>query len=188
MIPLPTLTDDLESIGQALDAHSHDERVNWMRGLSGGQLAALYKLAEGRGPVDLDFFAGTGEGEVVIHHGQNSLPFFNAFQKRFVRRGGIVQGYNHNPPAITRLIGPGHFVSVADGDEVVVDYTRLPPDVPEGFPALIDNESGVRKLVFGNLSDRLRRVSRHCTIGSAWRSGKPMKAWFMLTREGDPQA
>ncbi len=184
MIPLPSLSDSLPPIRQALDAATPDQRVNWMRGLGRGELRALYSLAAGEA-VPLSLLAGA-EGEIVIHEGQNSLPAFTRFQKRFVLRNGQVQGYNHNPAIVAWVSGPGHFTCAEEGAELRVDYTRLPADVPAGFPALIDNNGGTRGLIFGELVDHLRRVSRHCTIGAATKKGKPFPAWFMLTRMGDP--
>lgn len=180
-VPLPSLTDSLGPISEALNALTHDERVNWMRGLGRRDLKALYQLAEGHG-VELDEFV-PGEGGVVIHEGQNSLPLFTRFQKRFVRTGEVVHGYNHNPGSIAWFTGPGHFIARQEGDQVVIDYTLLPDRVPSEFPDLIDNEHGTRKLVFGGaLRDRMWRVSDHCTIGAATKDGKPFPAWFMLTR------
>ena len=75
MIPLPALSADLDPIREALDAATHDQRINWMRGLGRGQQRALYDLAEGRSPLDLAHFHGA-EGEIIRHYGQNSLPFF----------------------------------------------------------------------------------------------------------------
>ena len=58
MIPLPTLTDTLSPITDALDSLTHDQRINWMRGLGRGQLRALYQLTEGGAPLSLDHFTG----------------------------------------------------------------------------------------------------------------------------------
>ncbi|MFT4978419.1 MAG: hypothetical protein ACI8S6_004329 [Myxococcota bacterium] len=185
-VPLPSLTDTLVPIGAALDALSHAERVNWMRGLSRRELKALYVLADGGSPLPLAYYHGA-EGEIVRHHGQNSLPAFSSFEKRFVLREGGVQGYNHNSRLVSMVSGPGHFVARQDGDaEVLFDYTTLPASRPDAFPELKSNDKGTAKLVFGGMVDRVRRVSTHSTIGTAFRNGKPENAWFMLVREGDP--
>lgn len=185
-VPLPSLTDSLAPIRDALDALSHAERVNWMRGLSRKELRSLYDLAASGGPLPLSYYHGA-EGEVVRHIGQNSLPLFNHFEKRFVQRGEQVQGYNHNSALVSMVSGPGHFLATQDGDaEVLFDYTTLPTSAPDGFPPLKPNDAGTAKLVFGGMVDRVRRVSTHCTIGTAFRNGKPENAWFMLVREGDP--
>ena len=183
MIPLPTLST-LGPLRAALDKATPDARVNWMRGLGRGELKATFALAEKGGPVPLDMLVGA-EGEIIIHEGQNSLPLFNTFQKRFVRRGDVVQGYNHNSGFVAFFSGPGHFTVRPDGGEALVDYIQLPASVPDGFPALIDNNGGTRGLIFGGLIDRLRRVSKHVTIGEASKGGKPFPAWFMLVRQGE---
>jgi hypothetical protein len=181
MIPLPSLSDTLSPIQAALDAATHDERLHWMRGLGRKQLRALYTLADGN-PVALEHFVER-DGSTAIHWGQNSLPMFNHFQKRFHKVGGTMQGYNHNSPLLTSVTGPGHFTARAEADEILIDYAQLPAGVPEDFPALLDNEGGLRKFVFGGMQDRMRKISTHCTIGGAEKGGKPMGAWFMLVRE-----
>ncbi len=178
--PLPTLTDSLAPITEALDNLSHDERVNWMRGLGRGQLRRLFDLAEQGGPLEMDWYVGE-EGQIVIHEGQNSLPAFNVFQKRFVRFEGRIQGYNHQ--TMSPITGPGHFTVRQDGAEVLIDYNLVPPTKPDVFPALQPNEKGLSRLVYGFMIDRMRRVSRDCTIGAAEKGGKRMGAWFMLTRQ-----
>lgn len=178
--PLPTLTDHLAPIAEALDQLDHDARVNWMRGLSRGQLRALYALAAEGGPLDAEWFVGE-EGEIVICEGQNSLPAFTQFQKRFVRWEGRIQGYNHQ--FWSGVTGPGHFTVRQDGAEVLIDYYLLPPTKPDAFPPLRSNEQGLpARLAYGFMIDRVRRVSRDCVIGTAEKHGKPMSVWFMLTR------
>lgn len=177
--PLPTLTDHLAPIAEALDQLDHDARVNWMRGLSRGQLRALYALAAEGGPLDAEWFVGE-EGEIVICEGQNSLPAFTRFQKRFVRWEGRIQGYNHQ--TLSPITGPGHFTVRQEGAEVLIDYNLVPPTKPDAFPPLQPNERGISRLVYGFMIDRVRRVSRDCVIGAAEKHGKPMGAWFMLTR------
>ncbi len=180
MIPLPSLSDSLAPIAEALDAAAPDARVNWMRGLGKRELKALYELAAGQ-QLPLSHFCDDS-GAIVRHHGQNSLPLFSTFEKRFCTRDDTMQGYNHNGALVSWFSGPGHFIARQDGDEVLFDYTVLPGSVPEDFPALAGNDSGTAKLVFGGMLDRVRRVSTHCTIGTAFRNGKPENAWFMLIR------
>ncbi len=182
MIPLPSLSDSLGPITEALDAATPDARVNWMRGLGKRELKALYALAEGGDALPLEHFCDDS-GAIVRHHGQNSLPVFSTFEKRFCTRAGTTQGYNHNGALVSWFSGPGHFVARQDGEEVLFDYTVLPESAPDAFPALAGNDSGTAKLVFGGMVDRVRRVSAHCTIGTAFRNGKPENAWFMLVRE-----
>lgn len=179
--PLPSLSEHLAPIAAALDELDHTSRVNWMRGLGRGELRALYALAAEGGPLDVDWYADA-EGVVVVHEGQNSLPAFTVFQKRFARWQGRVQGYNHQ--TLSPITGPGHFTVRQDGPEVLIDYTLLPDSAPPEFPPLQPNEQGVSRLVYAGMIDRMRRVSRDCTIGVATKGGKPIGAWFMLIRAG----
>ena len=67
--------------------------------------------------------------------------------------------------------------------EVWIDYTRVPPEAPQGWPAVRSNERGLSRFVYGFMIDTLRRVSEHVTIGSAARKGRDMGSWFILVRE-----
>jgi len=180
-VPLPSLSEDLTPICAALNQLNHDERIAWMRGLSGKELKALYDLASDGGELSIEHFY-SAEGQVVIHHGQNSLPAFNHFQKRVCIRSGCIQGYNHQ--TLAWLTGPGHFTLRQDGpQEVLFDYITLPESVPDAFPALAPNNKGVSRLVYAGMIDRVRRVSDHCVIGAAFKGEKDIGARFMLTRE-----
>ena len=181
-IPLPSQTDECKELAEALDTASPEQRLNWMRGLSAKELARMYELAEGGTRLELEHFHA-GPGDVVIHHGQNSLPAFNAFQKRVVDNNGVLQGYNHQTMAW--ITGPGHFTLSQDEGEVLFDYIREPEHAFPEFPPLKKNTSGISALVYGNMIDRVRRVSKHCVIGAAFKKGKAMNAWFMLLREGE---
>ena len=181
-IPLPSQTDDFKALAQALDSATPEQRLNWMRGLGSKELAATYEMAQGGSSLGLGHFHA-GPGEVVIHHGQNSLLAFNAFQKRVVDNNGVFQGYNHQ--SMAWITGPGHFTLSQDEDEVLFDYTREPEHAFDDFPPLKKNTSGISSLVYGNMIDRVRRVSQHCVIGAAFKNGKAMNTWFMLLREGE---
>ncbi|MFZ5475769.1 MAG: hypothetical protein ACOZNI_03245 [Myxococcota bacterium] len=177
MIPLPSQSPSLAALSSALDAASHDARVAWMRGLGKREIVALWALAEGH-PVPLaDLHAG--EGDVVIHEGQNSLPLFNVFQKRVVRRGDVVQGYNHQ--FWSWFTGPGHFFVRGDGD-AYFDYTSVPESAPAVFPPLAPNDGLVSQFVYGGMIDRLRKICRHGLVGMAERGGKPTGDYFLLVR------
>ena len=180
-IPLPTEVADLKALSAELDAATHAQRMAWMRTLGGKELAKVYAMAADGPGLELHHFHGD-PGEVVIHHGQNSLALFNSFQKRVVDNNGVLQGYNHQ--SMSWLTGPGHFTLSQDGGEVLFDYTREPDTGFDAFPPLKKNTSGMSLLVYGNMVDRVRRVSRDCVIGTAFKKGKPFDAWFMLIREG----
>jgi hypothetical protein len=178
MVPLPSLSDSIAPIAAALDALTHEERVNWMRGLGKKELVALWKLTEGRLPTLAELHGV--EGEVIIHEGQNSLPFFSVFQKRVMLRGGVVQGYNHQ--AMSWLTGPGHFTVSENERGAHFDYLNLPATAPEEFLPLAPNDKGLSRLVYANMIDYLHRVSKHAVIGAAYKSGKPTNDYFMLVR------
>ncbi len=181
MIPLPSL-DSLANVVAGMETHSVDEQVNWMRGLGKRELVALWEKAVG---VEAPLTSLHGpEGEIVIHEGQNSLPLFNAFQKRCVLRNGKVQGYNHQ--AMSWITGPGHFLVQTDGTGSWFDYTQVASDAPAEFPPIKDNTGFPDKLVYGSMIDKLRKVGTRALIGAAFRpKNGQLKAtgdYFMLVR------
>ena len=95
-IPSPIDVVALAALAAPLDEATHEQRIAWIRGLNRKELSALYDLAEGGPALGVSHFHA-GPDEVIIHHGQNSLPAFNQFQKRVVSNGGDLQGYNTRP-------------------------------------------------------------------------------------------
>lgn len=170
-----------------LDALDGEARVRECRALSAKQQKRLWEKCAGAPAFTLEDLVppSLGEGQTVIYAGKNSLPAFTHFEKRFQRRGGQVIGYNHNPQLVTAFAGPGYFTAVVspnDAREVLFDYTKTPSETPEGWPPVKDNSGGLRKLVYGNLHDFNRRVSKDVMIGFATRLGKPMDSYFVLCR------
>jgi hypothetical protein len=193
-VPLPSLSEALPPLRAALDSLRADQRLWWMRGLSGGELRALWELACAQPlPVDLDWLAPK-PGRAFHFEGQNNLPIFSTFQKRFyLPENGQMLGYNHTSGLVTAVAGPGYFLVSQESPEVIrIDYTTLPTPpssgLPAGWPVIVDNDGGARGLVFGGMVDRLRQVSADCAIGRAWKKGAPQRAYFMLTRVSDPAA
>src|SRR5581483_8724906 len=149
-------------------------------------LAALYEAAA---PTDatpgltLDFLVppGTDSLREVIHHGRNSLPLFHHFQKRFCRPDGdapsdVLWGYNEG--STRPFVGPGYFLARPYGDkELVVDYGGLPPRRPTHWPEILPHESRLGRFVWVGMTDVLRRVSEHVSIGRAYKGSKAMDAW-----------
>lgn len=182
MIPKPTEASGLEPLSAALDSVSHEQRVAWLRSLNKREQVRLYALAEG---TLLTPEAVIGKpGEVVIHHGKNSLPAFTHFQKRMVHTGERIQGYNEQ--TFRWFTGPGHFLvrpSEEIEGELWLDYTWVPDAAPPEFPRPKNNMSGTSRLVYGGMIDILRRVSAHVTIGAAIRRGKMSGDYFGLCRE-----
>lgn len=175
MIPKPSEVDVLSRLSEPLDAADHETRVGWVRSLGRSEQYKLYALAKGS-PVRVAELV-RGDAEIVRHYGKNGLAVLTWFEKRFTRIDGVVVGYNHNEfPALIRpiasLSGPGHYTAYDSPDvpgEVWIDYRKVPTRTHPSFPDLIDNEHGVRALVFGDMVDILRRVSRHVFVGDAFK-------------------
>ena len=181
---------------ELLDRLPEPQRSAAAHSLNGGAQRALWKLAEGFRPVTLTDIvpASLPAMQPVRHLGRNSMPMLTSFEKVFFRApdqsasapnelGGL------NVHVTRPLAGPGYFMAFDDAQrgEVVIDYTRVPLASPAGFPAIVDNEHGLRKLFYGFTQiDRLRRVSEHVTIGSAARMGKDIGAFFVLCRQDAP--
>ena len=92
-----------------------------------------------------------------------------------------VVGYNHQ--SMAWATGPGYFMARQEGDEVAIDYTRLPDEKPPSWPPIIGNDKKLSRFVYYGMVDYLRRVSDHVTIGRAVRHGKVEDNWFLLVRE-----
>ncbi|NUN15967.1 MAG: hypothetical protein HUU55_20260 [Myxococcales bacterium] len=180
-------TLDLEAAESAMDALPPDLRLALIRTFSRKFQADLFEAAKGR-RVTLAHIvpAGTKPLVEVIHEGKNTLPAFTQFQKRFCRSplapDKELWGYNHQTMAWAT--GPGYFVAFEDGNEIAIDYTKIPPSKPETWPAILRNDQRLSRFVYNGTIDYLRRVSAHVTIGRATRANKPMDAWFVLCRQG----
>ena len=80
-------------------------------------------------------------------------------------------------------MGPGYYVAYeGPGDEVLIDYTRVPPTKPEHWPEIRSNKTRLSRFVYADMIDALRAVSNHVTVGRAIRNGKVMDNWFVLCR------
>lgn len=181
---------DTDALEDALNEATHEQRVQAIREFSPKIQKRLFEAAEGR-KVGIEQIVPTEKGslEEVIHEGQNTLPMFRKFQKRFCRPSRdqrqsdreVLWGYNHQTMA--SFTGPGYFVAYEEDDsgEVWIDYRELPTERPDQWPSIISNKARLGRFVYHGMVDRLRRVSEHCTIGRAYK-GKPMDAWFVLVR------
>ena len=184
----PIDPDRLESL---CDAASHDERVEAIRSFGRSVQKRLFEATAGR-EVTIDHIVPpeTPPMQQVIHEGQNTLPAFRAFQKRFCRpdaeegeHANELWGYNEQTFQV--VTGPGYFVAYDDEEtgEVCVDYRRIPPRAPSEWPELKPNEVRLGRFVYAGTVDRLRRTSEHMTIGRAFiDDDDPMNAWFVLVR------
>jgi hypothetical protein len=181
---------DAAAIAACLDGLSHPDRVVAVRSLGGTKLQGkLYQVVAGAPPVALADLVPPDAPPLreVIFHGKNSLAAFTLFQKRFCRPPGArgqdeLWGYNHQ--ALAWLTGPGYFVVHEDGREgAAIDYRQVPPEHPPAWPEVRPNSQGLSRLVYNNMVDYLRRVSRDVFIGSAYRGGKSINSYFLLCRE-----
>ncbi|QDG50833.1 hypothetical protein FIV42_08840 [Persicimonas caeni] len=181
---------DCDALESAFDEATHEQRVQAIREFTPKIQKRLFEAAEGR-RVDIEHIVPSEKGslEEVIHEGQNTLPAFRKFQKRFCRPSRdqrqsnreVLWGYNHQ--TMSPFTGPGYFVAYEDEEsgEVWIDYRELPTERPDEWPKIISNKARLGRFVYHGMVDRLRRVSQHCTIGRAYK-GKPMDAWFVLVR------
>jgi hypothetical protein len=181
---------DREAIAAFLDGLMPPERVKAIGALIGPTLQRrLYMAVRDTPGVALSDLVPPDSpplGEVIFH-GKNSLPAFTLFQKRFCRPsaacgGQELWGYNHQ--SLAWLTGPGYFVAHEDPARgVALDYRRVPPEHPEGWPDVRTNDAGFSRFVYKNMVDYLRRVSNDIFIGSAYRGGKELGNFFVLCRE-----
>lgn len=177
----------IESIAEALDQLSPEDRVVQSRSLGPKDQKKLWNLCEGRAVTLEQIVPENRVGQTVRHLGRNTLPAFKIFEKRFMRASAEqvdLWGYNEGPTR--KLVGPGYFICrQSDQKEIgsiVVDYEKLPTEAPEGWPAIKPNEAGVSRLVYAYMHDYLRKVSEHVTIGRAYRKGKESPNYFTLCR------
>lgn len=182
---------DMKALGEAFDDATPEDRVAAIRHFSPKIQRRLFDAAAGQRVTLAEMVPpGTEALREVIHEGQNTLPAFRSFQKRFCRPTAghasaereVLWGYNHQ--TFSGVTGPGYYVAYDDQEsgEVVVDYRELPPEHPENWPEIIDNKAKLGRFVYYGMVDRLRRVSQHVTIGRAYKA-KPMSAWFVLVRQ-----
>src|SRR5262249_30032298 len=91
-----------------LDALPPAARLEEVLAVTGRGVKRLYEAVEGGTPPPLEELIPQNTEGVLIYEGRNSLAAFSRFQKRFVRKGGMVLGYNHQPMSF--VTGPGYFV------------------------------------------------------------------------------
>lgn len=187
---------DIQEIARYLDGLDAAARLGETMALGRAAQRALYEKAAHAAPIDLAHFVGDAGPRVeVIHEGRNTLPLpapLGRFQKRFCRpdgEDGRLFGYNEGPTR--RLVGPGYFVAVPTRGRpaweargaVVIDYWQV-PDAPvaAGWPRVVDNGHGLQRLVYHQTRDFMRRVSRHVSIGAAFKRERPLDHYFVLCR------
>lgn len=193
---LATLLDardvNATALATHLDALSETQRVAETIVLNGRQQAKLFDVVQGARRFTLDDLAPSTNAPLsgVTHEGRNSMLAFTRFAKVFAVPDDASLaaterwGFNRTSGFVTTAVGPGYFVTVQQGDEVLVDYTRLPPKPLTGAPAILDNASRLSFFVYNRTKDVVRGVSKHVSIGRASRDGKQLDNWFVLCRTG----
>jgi len=177
----------IEDLHAALDAMDGPARLTFIRGLGKRRQVHLWDMADKHMEATLTQLlpAEVEAGRTAVFEGRNSMAMFNLFQKRFTRpaeSGDELWGYNHQMWAW--FTGPGYFVAREDKDRgvLVFDYTKLPGQAPEGWPALKANEGFPTGMVYGGMVDDVRAVSRDVLIGIALIKGEPRGQYFTLVR------
>lgn len=174
-----------------LDGLPEAERLAQTMALSSGEQARLFELAEGARRFTLEDLAPSSTPPLtgVRHEGKNSLYLFTRFAKVFAVPDEPTSeperwGFNDGTQLVKTTVGPGYFVAVQQGDEVLVDYTRLPKRPLIGAPKILPNEARLSRFVFNQTRDVVRGVSKHVSIGRAWRGTRRLDNWFVLCRPG----
>jgi hypothetical protein len=191
-------TIGIEALGEALDAASPAQRREAVLALRRPEQRRLYRLAAEAKPLALEDFvpAERAPREAVRHFGRNTLPLpgsLRFFEKRFSRpESGPPRLFGYNETPVVRAVGPGYFVAVSTAADaswaqrggVVVDYFRVPDaPVPEVWPRVVPNSHGLQILVYHRTRDFMRRLSRHVTIGAAYKVERALDHYFVLVRE-----
>lgn len=185
-------TVNVERLVELLDGMGHEGRYHTIRTWSKHDLERIFDAVKGHKPIDLDFVCPTTEPLVeVIHDLHNAMPAMPPpVQKRFARIPDVtdkVEGYNPQP--YTRFTGPGYYTaSKGEGEhegELVIDYEKIPTVKPDSWPAIRKNDGLLGGIVYGGMTDYLRGISTHVSIGHAFKGGKSRRAWFAMVRR-DP--
>jgi len=185
---------DRKEVARVLDDVGEQVRLKAIADLGRAELARLFDAAADNEPIDLEHFVPPDVPPMteVIHEGKNSLGLFTRFQKRFCRPASAItppELWGYNEQSMRLFTGPGYFVAHRSNEGgVVVDYTRLPPDKPEGWPPILPNSARLSRFIYNGTVDVMRKVSTHVSVGRAYRGGKAMDAWFVLARWVGPGA
>jgi hypothetical protein len=179
---------DLAKVGALFDGLSAGERVQAALALGGREQRSLWNAAQGVHAIGAEQLVPAASAVLreVRHFGRNTMPAFQRFEKRFYRDAqGELFGANFQ--LWSPVTGPGYFKVVAQPErrEIMLDgaAASLPQSTPPGWPAVTPNERGFSRFVYGFLTDHLRKVSEHVTIGMPARHGKPLGSYFILCRE-----
>lgn len=167
-----------------LDGLDDDARVAELYGLGLSEQKTLWALSEQNAPLSMDDFAPVMD-QKLIYRGRNSLVAFQRFEKHFWRSSGDGEcfGFNQNPGLVTWFAGPGYFSFFAEDGRIVFDYTKVPTRQLPDWPKIQINERGFGpRVVYGHMQDYNRRLSARVVIGHAHKKGKPIPAYYVITR------
>jgi hypothetical protein len=180
-------TVDRKEVAHVLDDVNDQVRIETINELRRRDLAALFEAAADNEPLTLDHFVPEDVPPLteVIHEGKNSLWAFSRFQKRFCRPPSSVaadQLWGYNEHDFRFFTGPGYFVASQVGNEVIIDYCRVPAGKPESWPAILSTRARLSLFVYHGTNDLVRRVSRYVAVGRQRKGEKQKDAWFVLVR------
>lgn len=192
-------SESIEAIGRYLDGLTAEDRLAETRTLSRDDQRKLYRKAEKAAPITLEDFVPTDiEKLSAVHHdGRNTLPLpasLKLFQKRFCRpEDGSERLFGYNQSPFLGTVGPGFFVAIPTkgrGGEweargaIVIDYFQVPDGpVAPGWPKVIPNSKGLQMFVYNGTRDFMRKVSKHVSIGAAYKGEKALDHYFILCRD-----
>lgn len=199
---LIALLDDpstrIADIAAWLDARSHEERLAATRSLDRTRQRTLYTRASLAPAITLEHFVPSDRADrtEVRHHGKNTLPLpgtFRVFEKRFCRpTGDDKRLFGFNEGSSRPWIGPGYFVAKSTRDnpvwasrgDIVVDYYEVPDGpVADTWPPVVPNSKGLQMFVYKGTRDYMRLVSKHVSIGAAYKGERALDHYFVLCRE-----
>ena len=192
----------IEEIAAYLDDLAQEERSAQMLGLGRGAQRALWQRAASSEGLRADHFVPEDRAALtpVHHRGRNTLPLprkHQFFEKRFCRpsdepAAGAQRLFGYNESPSKKLIGPGYFVAVPteprpewhERGALVVDYYQVPDaSVAPGWPRVVPNSAGLQRFVYKGTRDFMRGVSRHVSIGAAYKGERALDHYFVLVRE-----
>ncbi|HZQ49810.1 MAG TPA: hypothetical protein VFB69_05845 [Candidatus Dormibacteraeota bacterium] len=183
---LTSLLDDPGATLARIRAHvaalTPADRVAECRSIAAKHQERLWELASAA-PTGVDGQLVPAGEATATFMGRNSLRAFSHFEKRFARQGADVVGRNVHP--LGWLIGPGYFLvdQGVHGGRIRFDYSRVPTEVPAGWPTPSDNKSSMfARAVYGDLLDKVLWITADVLIGAAFRRGLPLGSYFVLAR------
>ena len=197
----------IAEVAALLDPLAFGARWAQLAVLSRDDQRALYRKAAGSPPTTLEDFvpADLAPRIEVIHRGRNTLPApepIRFFEKRFCRpASGGDRLFGYNEGLTRRFVGPGYFITRstqalpggrpteradwAERGAIVIDYYDVPDGaVVPGWPRVVPNDHGVQRFVYRHTRDFMRRVSKHVTIGAAFKGEAALDHYFVLCAQG----